>query len=107
MKFKPGDLVWVRSSGPPRDGLPVGEYPGQVSTIYQGPLQSLVNCPIYIVNVPEKLPWVCAETVLRPRRDDYQQHESLGSMDKILEPWDEARVEMARYFASKHPWKLL
>jgi hypothetical protein len=39
--------------------------------------------------------WAAHELALRPRRDDYQQHEGLGSMDKINRPPDlnEAAIE--------------
>lgn len=82
MKFKSGDPVWVRSEGPPNDDPPKGEHAGVVLGEYDWPFGWPHTS--YQVEVGESTPWVCAEPCLRPRRDDYQQHEPRVSREDLL-----------------------
>lgn len=94
MKFNPGDPVWANSKG---TVMPAGEHAGVVT--------EMVYCPNYGEDVTSVcIPAFPTESGLgrlfytvnvRPRRDDYQQHEDLGSMDDITKPIDltEASVE--------------
>lgn len=78
MKFKVGDPVWARSAA--GDVNPPGEYVGTVVRTTDVVCPSH-NAPFYGVEIPD-LPvesplkaWLVCESRLRPRRDDYQQHE--------------------------------
>lgn len=91
MKFSPGDPVWAYSDGSFRLA-PQGEYPAIVKSYY-----GYFECTddtwqhFYLIEVPTvstERAFEIDETSLRPRRDDYQQHEGLGSLDKITEPLD-------------------
>jgi hypothetical protein len=86
VKFKPGDPVWARSNG---YNFPVGEYTAIVirATGINCPNHSVPYYDIEIETVP--LPagfdhWVICERFLRPRRDDYQQHEPRVSQEDLL-----------------------
>lgn len=94
-KFKIGDLVWVRSKG--TNGLIKGEHAGIItSDVHLQPSNPPPGCtpiapPWYSVdieNIPVPAPaktWGAHETRLRPRKDDYQQHEPRSSQEKIKE----------------------
>lgn len=90
-KFSPGDPVWVRSIGYVN---PPGEYPGTILLS-----RFLCYADEYRVEIPTTGPnnrgWIVEEAYLRSRRDDYQQHEGLGSMNRIIKAPDltEASVE--------------
>lgn len=86
-KFKAGDPVWVRSVDEAR---PKGEYAGTVTLVTDVPCP-LHEARIYGVEVPS-VPisgyegWAVCEPFLRPRRDDYQQREPLGSRQDLDKP---------------------
>jgi hypothetical protein len=92
VKFKPGDLVWIKvnshSYAHVIRQVPVGEIAGVVEQL-DPPEDYWCNMAGYSGS------WCCDDKILRPRRDDYQQHEGLGSMDKINRPPDlnEAAIE--------------
>lgn len=86
-KFKAGDPVWVRSEG---DNAAAGEYKGEIIKTAEVPI-----CPQgafqYRVNIegcpsPTNKAWIACEHYLRPRRDDYQQHEPLGNRADLDKP---------------------
>lgn len=98
-KFSPGDPVWVREDGS-GNYLSPGEYPAIV--ICRSNRLSSKGYPLYQIDLPSiKLPaWAAAahtpENMMRPRRDDYQQQEKLGSMDEVFTPkFDERSLELA------------
>ena len=72
MIFKPGDLVWAHLHGG-------REYPS-------GVIESIGGCDIHpdteAYHITGEHEYLCG-SMLRPRRDDYQQKEKLGSMDVI------------------------
>lgn len=83
-KYKPGDPVWARHTGysdkPKHITLlprPAGEYPAVivgVSPYFM--IQFEDSLPVYMIDLEgESSGWLCREDFLRPRRDDYQQHE--------------------------------
>ncbi len=88
-KFSPGDPVWVKHDG--RRFGTVREYPAVIAEISPDhPLTFLVSpTPVYgieVEGVPRPAsgrPWVVSEPCLRPRRDDYQQHEPCMSMAEL------------------------
>lgn len=84
MKFKPGDPVWVRTRGIPE--ATAGEYPAVILGVSTS--RGLPWYRIDVITVRGRI-WIANERNLRPRRDDYQQHEGLGSRDDLLKPLDE------------------
>jgi hypothetical protein len=79
-KFKAGDPVWVKHNETRR------EYPAFIIQFLN------IICPghgawFYELSI-EGFPgrWDCCEPWLRPRRDDYQQHEPLGSRADLTKP---------------------
>ena len=90
-KFSPGDPVWARCDGV---RFPLGEYAAVV--IESSPaaqfLTEFTKKQFYTVDIqncpppPGRFGWTISEGFLRPRRDDYQQHEGLGSRDKLTNP---------------------
>lgn len=88
MKFNPGDPVWVMFWRP--DLSITGEKPGVVVSVayaWCGRPHWQVDMPFTGDARPGTI-WTCDEKDMRPRRDDYQQHEGLGSMTKIRQPLD-------------------
>jgi hypothetical protein len=87
MKFKPGDLVWALVkplSDAAWHGVPPGEIPGVITGVYTAPDEAYsVDLPGYIAPSHFRAGWWGFHYQFRPRRDDYQQHEGLGSMDEI------------------------
>jgi hypothetical protein len=83
VKFNLGDLVWIRSLGPPEDDPAAGEYPGCII----GPAELWQIKPGftgYRCEVPfDTKVWIVAGQRLRPRRDDYQQHEPRMTWEDI------------------------
>lgn len=80
-KFKPGDPVWVRSNG---SRAAPGEYAGVVTGVEE---HGYYHVDIPACRHPLGCEWTSHERFLRPRRDDYQQREPLGSrrdLDLIL-----------------------
>lgn len=93
MKYKAGDPVWaLRRAHYVNHHVPSGEHPGIVEGPYNGYLGEArewyeVFIPAYPCPLSEGGPtWAICETVLRPRRDDYQQHEGLGSRENLTKP---------------------
>jgi hypothetical protein len=79
-KFKAGDPVWAKHTETRR------EYPAFIIQFLN------ITCPghdawLYELSI-ESFPgrWACCESWLRPRRDDYQQHEPLGSRADLDKP---------------------
>lgn len=112
--FKPGDPVWVKSLGPAmHDEIPAGEHAGVVEK-YCDAFMRIFFIPGYEVELCEHRPsHICAaEHRLRPRRDDYQQHEPLGSRSKLTEPKAPDLTEQAveelceEYLTSPTKWYL-
>lgn len=86
MKFSIGDPVWARSDG---QVLTAGEYAGIVIDQYHLPNTYLVDIPTAPARKFCPAPrdeWPCHESTLRPRRDDYQQHEGLGRREDLTTP---------------------
>lgn len=97
-KFKAGDPVWVLSVSTER---PTGEYAGVIIAVTDK-LCTAHDAILYGVEIPfcphptGIAGWAVCEPYLRPRRDDYQQHEPLGSkkdLDKILS--EDGRISIA------------
>jgi hypothetical protein len=64
--------------------MPCGEITGAVVAFeYDDPKYGLIYC-VSLLDWPGQ--WESDEKNLRPRRDDYQQYEGLGSRDKLTEP---------------------
>lgn len=84
-KFKPGDPVWAQSNGK--------EVPAIVDRLQ---LYTCDGCKGFRYDIIEHLGLVGAcEIYLRPRRDDYQQHEPRGSREKLtdkLSPEERSKV---------------
>lgn len=87
MKFNPGDPVWVRSEG---DHCPRGELAGVISSFFgKRPTSRYAgdqHWRVQIAGVPcpyNDAGWVVPETLIRPRRDDYQQHEPRTTMRDV------------------------
>jgi hypothetical protein len=91
MKFKVGDPVWAGSASPGSTatdlGVPIKELPAVVLGAYE------INDrgQSYYINLigyqpPRAQGWTWRENNLRPRRDDYQQHEGLGARDQFTKP---------------------
>lgn len=80
-RFKTGDPVWARSRGM---YYPAGEYPAVLLRIdyWVGP-QAVWIMDVFTMPGME---YTCGESQLRPRRDDYQQHEPLGRMTDTDKP---------------------
>lgn len=86
-KFNPGDPVWARvvmMDRPPSlpnaiwTGAPPGEYAAVIVTeVYRETY--MIDC--ISLNRPG-YDMLCGSHYLRPRRDDYQQHEGLGSREE-------------------------
>lgn len=92
-KFKPGDPVWARRSVeatcPSVRDIAPGEYAGIVVETLD--IFSVYGWPVYKVDVLDFRRFGladCDERFLRLRRDDYQQHEGLGSIDSLRQPGD-------------------
>lgn len=88
-KFKPGDPVWARAIPLPKSyfkpwqrEIPPGEYAGNIVTIDR---ISDAGFPVYHVSIQLGLS-ECGESYLRPRRDDYQQHEGKGDRSLLDKP---------------------
>lgn len=84
-QFKPGDPVWARSDG---GSAPVGEHPATVVGSSGYTCQRHLTTEYYVLvnDYPSPAPsheWRICGTHLRPRRDDYQQHERLGSWSEV------------------------
>lgn len=99
MKYNPGDPVWAFSDG---SRFPAGEYAGIVIGPTEGGEVLLAD---YRIDIPSLPPpkgdgWLLCQNRLRPRRDDYQQHEPLGSMDKIDSTSDLNEAELERIYES-------
>lgn len=100
-KFSPGDPVWAREDGS-GNLLSPGEYPAVIICVLDwlssdGHLYYQIELPT--ISLPEWSSWKAytRENMLRPRRDDYQQHEQLDSMDEVFAPkLDERSLELAR-----------
>jgi hypothetical protein len=102
MKFSPGDPVWAWTAGWPEINLTCGEHAAVVICACHGSDECdhffypgyLIDVPGVPCPAPNKI-WCCNERQLRPRRDDYQQREGLGSMDKIydkLSPEERSKI---------------
>lgn len=77
-KFRPGDLAWMRCTK--TDEIPAGEYPIAIIAILP---YLLCNQYVYRTDFPPHFPYQAVSALehrLRPRRDDYQQHEPLSSI---------------------------
>jgi hypothetical protein len=115
MKFNPGDPVWVkiteRYQGHLTKSLPLGEIAGVVDGISSR--RHISGYTLYDVTIPQGKLWVVYYR-LRPRRDDYQQHEprsTRADLDRILSqpqsaPAEDSRIEASRYLTSPHTWYL-
>ena len=84
MKFYPGDPVWLRAVGADKSNevlLPDGEHAAVVEKYCEAcTMENLLIAfePMYHVAVmPTNYRVSATEGCLRPRRDDYQQHEGL------------------------------
>lgn len=83
--YNPGDPVWARASRL----LPVGEHAAVVIERLDHFLSGCcggVGYTLDVLNYPCSVPgkhwWACL-CRLRPRRDDYQQHEPLGTRQDL------------------------
>lgn len=77
MKYSPGDPVWAKHDS----------YTVELAAVI---IRFVKRCgadhDMYEVDSAKESIGYCCEPYLRPRRDDYQQHEGLGSRDKLTEP---------------------
>lgn len=71
-RYKTGDLVWVAGFGPERAGVILRSCNDIEVWVAGGACWR-----VEVQNMPGELNegWICLERYLRPRRDDYQQHE--------------------------------
>jgi hypothetical protein len=74
--YKPGDLVWAKCETSSGEML---EQPATVTGIWNMLCDDHPKEYIYHLDIH---PGLCG-TLLRPRRDDYQQHEKLGSVETV------------------------
>lgn len=81
-KFKSGDLVWAQT-------WPYGKEVAAVVVSVAGKCRS--DHWIYYVESLLNKGEVC-EPYIRPRRDDYQQHEPLGRRADLDKPLDDLKV---------------
>ena len=84
MRYTAGDPVWVKGG----DGLPPGELAGSVTGDYPH-WRPGVWYKVTVFGYPAPMDgtdWKVRDDWLRPRRDDYQQHESLGERDQLTRP---------------------
>lgn len=73
--YKPGDLVWLQVLS--------GEIPAVITRVCEEmSLCKEHKLPAYELDVRE-LATIACEILIRPRRDDYQQHEKLGSVETV------------------------
>jgi hypothetical protein len=83
-KFKPGDPVWARRDRRDyeNDGqtIPPGEYAAIVTKVLR---VSEFGQDYRLRLLDNPLPGVAAEPWLRPRRDDYQQHEPRVTREEL------------------------
>lgn len=87
-KYNPGDPVWVRSLG---QRLPAGEHAAEIIDHCAARYCNYEDCyTLEVYNYPCIIPvleipghWHVGSMYIRPRRDDYQQKEPLGSMSSI------------------------
>jgi len=88
MKYKAGDPVWARRNNYRPGQPPPGEYPAIVIGLWKetakGPVYQLDSLGLLVV--PPRTVVTCRKDFLRPRRDDYQQREGLGSRDQLTNP---------------------
>ena len=76
-KFKPGDPVWARSDG---SIFPAGEYAAVILSLKDehcpGHNAAWYRLDVFAIGpAPFGDGWILCEHYIRPRRDDYQQHE--------------------------------
>lgn len=88
MKFKINDPVWAQSNG---TNFPPGEMAATILAVVTDKTDKAYGGDYRIDLQLHPLPrngkgWLVFERRLRPRRDDYQQHEPLGSMLNIDKP---------------------
>lgn len=91
-KFSPGDLVWARAARTAM-GVQRGEYAGIIHKLcdqtcgwskQHGNGHTQPYWQVFDIPIPTGKNIACvAERFLRPRRDDYQQREDLGSLEVI------------------------
>lgn len=99
-KFSPGDPVWLRAINIPGyqpNHIAPGEYSAVISPC-TAPywVEPYGVGPIYVLDVQAFDLCIAREEFIRPRRDDYQQHEKLGSMNEVFTPkLDERSLELA------------
>ena len=104
MKFKIGDPVWVYTTGEIKLHIYTGEYPAIITGICNGlrkgtapekwkhlicthsSLAEGYLLEVFEIPCPGGIGWCANEHSLRPRRDDYQQHEPLGHRDQLNKP---------------------
>lgn len=82
-KYNPGDLVWVRISN-------AGECPGVIQGPFSLPFPFVTLCGksayhVELISSVYSFGQFCT-CMLRPRRDDPQQLEGLGSRDQLTHP---------------------
>lgn len=104
MKFKPGDPVWAHTIGG-LYGISAGEYAAVVLGICNGSkclFHEGGKCyQIDVLEIKSPVPdqnWCSHEDALRPRRDDYQQHEprvTRADLDRALNaPLEKEKVTL-------------
>lgn len=87
-KFSPGDPVWVHQiAGIESSAIfPPGEHATTILALVHDPAPWWLLIQHYEIDLPHPANVrrvVAPEFALRPRRDDYQQHEPLGSRQII------------------------
>lgn len=83
MKFSPGDPVWARSTGRNlKNQPPAGEYAATVLE-EDSPDWYRIEILSYLNPLTSDHVFWCKGKHLRPRRDDYQQHEPRSTRDDL------------------------
>lgn len=83
-KFSLGDSVWVRPGTADPLECPVKKETAAIVISIEDPAYICRACgSVYYYKVDVALKWFICECRLRPRQDDYQQHEGLGCLDGI------------------------
>lgn len=86
-KFSPGDPVWLRAVNIPGrepNHIAPGEYSAVISPCTAPYWAEPYGVgPIYVLDVQAFDLCIAREEFIRPRRDDYQQHQALGSKKQL------------------------
>lgn len=79
-KFKLADPVWAKSEG---TYIPAGEYAAEITLVAKCECGGSAYAFVHVIGPYSGNEFTGCERLLRPRRDDYQQHEPLGNMADV------------------------